>query len=922
MILKGNQRGGAKALALHLLNTTDNDHVEVHSINGFIATDVEGALQEIQAISRATNCKQFMFSQSLSPPQDAIVSDQDFLDAIHQSMDKLGLAGQPHMIIFHEKNGRRHCHFVASRIDATEMKAINLPFYKERLCELSRQLYLTHGWDMPKGHEDRLQSDPLNYSLEEYQVAQRAKRDPKTIKAILQDCWAQSDNKSSFEASQQEHGFVLCRGDRRGFVALDAQGNVYSLSRWLGVKTKELKIRLGDPSLLPSIEEQEAAFDTPVPLSQQNSLVAYEAKLAGLLRQKERLKSGQRDERLCLKQNHNQEKSTRIKELQRTSSGLTGLWNWLNGNRDNLIAQNRVILDDLDKQYQTRALTLSKQHRDNRSLLQRNIDAMQKWRDVELGRPATNNPFHQPTKTPAEKLEERLIAESVQKNPVHILDVIADKKGVFSKNDILHRLADYITDPDAYQSAKAQVFASDHLVILDDSANPKYSTREFVTLEKRMVDLAKSMADQKAYGVSLNNLKLAIRHQDKALQKSVGANLSEEQHRAITHVVNRRQLSAVIGLAGAGKSTMLSAAREAWERQGYRVIGGALAGKAADGLQSASGIPSRTLASYEYSWKHGRNLLQPGDVLVIDEAGMIGSRQMTRFIAEAQSRRAKIVLVGDPDQLQPINAGTPFRDITSKIGYAELNEIRRQKSEWQRKASYDLAKGNVAEALTAYDEHGAVHVEKTHGDAIAALVEDYMADWELNGAEKSRLALAHRRVDVHAINEGIRAARKSAGELSDERIYQTDSGQRTFAVGDRILFTKNDTELGVKNGTLGTVETVTAGKLTVLVDSSDALHNSRNISVQLIRKSALEYGYASTIHKSQGATVDNCFVLNSRSMDNHLKYVALTRHKSILSIHMHGNSRDQNAKNNTFDYAGTRSPPSNSDFCKELELQC
>lgn len=308
MILKGSQRGGAQALALHLLNEADNDHVEIHAINGFMANDVEGALQEIHAISRATRSKQFIFSLSLSPPQDALVSDQDFEDAINQAMERLGLSGQPHVIIFHEKNARRHCHVVISRIDTVQMKAINLPFFKDRLCELSRELYLTHGWDLPKGHEDKLQADPLNHSLEEDQVAKRAKRDPKLVKAALQNCWAQSDSKSGFEAALREQGFILCRGDRRGFVAIDRDGNIYSLSRWLGVKSKELKARLGDPNLLPDAETALAQFeqqaDTSKSADQDQRLAQFDAKMADLVRHKQRLKDRQRQERFNLRDKH------------------------------------------------------------------------------------------------------------------------------------------------------------------------------------------------------------------------------------------------------------------------------------------------------------------------------------------------------------------------------------------------------------------------------------------------------------------------------------------------------------------------------------------------------------------------------------------------------------------------------------------
>jgi hypothetical protein len=170
MIIKASQRGGASALATHLLNADDNEHIDVHAINGFMADDVYGAFQEIEAISRATSCKQFMFSVSFSPPKDAVVSDQEFETTIEDALECNGLSGQPHVVIFHEKHGRRHAHLVVSRIDTTRMKAINLSFFKDRLMELSRELYIKHGWDMPKGHEDRTLSDPLNYTLEEYQV--------------------------------------------------------------------------------------------------------------------------------------------------------------------------------------------------------------------------------------------------------------------------------------------------------------------------------------------------------------------------------------------------------------------------------------------------------------------------------------------------------------------------------------------------------------------------------------------------------------------------------------------------------------------------------------------------------------------------------------------------------------------------------
>jgi hypothetical protein len=255
MILKGSQRGGAANLARHLLRADENEHVELYELNGFVADDLPGALQEIYAVSRGTRCEQYMFSVSLNPPETESVPVEYFEKAISDIENDLGLSGQPRAIVFHEKEGRRHAHCVWSRIDAEEMKAINLPFYKNKLREVSRQLYFQYGWTMPQGLLDAKNRDPLNYTLAQWQQAKRMGDDPKILQSLFQNCWAVSDNRKSFEQALQGHGLYLAKGDRRGYVAVDYRGEVYSLSRWLKVKTKALKERLGDPELLPGTKE-------------------------------------------------------------------------------------------------------------------------------------------------------------------------------------------------------------------------------------------------------------------------------------------------------------------------------------------------------------------------------------------------------------------------------------------------------------------------------------------------------------------------------------------------------------------------------------------------------------------------------------------------------------------------------------------
>ncbi|WP_156445758.1 AAA family ATPase, partial [Sphingomonas sp. CCH9-F2] len=184
---------------------------------------------------------------------------------------------------------------------------------------------------------------------------------------------------------------------------------------------------------------------------------------------------------------------------------------------------------------------------------------------------------------------------------------------------------------------------------------------------------------------------------------SEGLVLGEEQRAALEYITGPSDLANVIGYAGTGKSAMLGVARDGWERAGYTVRGAALSGIAAENLEGGSGISSRTIASLEHAWGQGREQLGSRDVLVVDEAGMIGSRQMERVLAHARDAGAKVVMVGDPEQLQAIEAGAAFRSVTERHGAAEITEIRRQREDWQQGATRALATGRTGEAIHAYD---------------------------------------------------------------------------------------------------------------------------------------------------------------------------------------------------------------------------
>jgi hypothetical protein len=347
MILVASQRGGAKQLGAHLMRIDDNEHVEVHEVRGFVSDDVTGALKEAQAASAGTKCKQYLFSVSLNPPDTERVEVNAFEEALARIEKANGLDGQPRVVVFHEKEGRRHCHAVWSRIDAETMTAKPLPYFKNKMRELARELYLEHGWKMPSGLMNYGEADPRNFSLAEWQQAKRMKLDAGELKALFQECWAISDSRASFKAAIEERGFKLAKGDRRGFVAVSHEGEVLSVSRYVGKKAKDVAERLGDPDDLPSVDAakaQIAAELTPVVQGYLTELRDKRREEARpLLAAKRRITEHYREQRtkLAAVQSHRREKETEARKA-RLRRGVLGLWDRLTGKRAKTLARNEA----------------------------------------------------------------------------------------------------------------------------------------------------------------------------------------------------------------------------------------------------------------------------------------------------------------------------------------------------------------------------------------------------------------------------------------------------------------------------------------------------------------------------------------------------------------------------------------------------
>lgn len=345
MILKAKERGDAMQLARYLLATRDNDHVELHDVQGFMSDNLLEAFNEADAIARGTRCKNYLFSISLNPPEGAHVSTEAFEEAAHRIEQKLGLENQPRAIVFHEKDGRRHAHVVWSRIDTERMRAINLSHYKSKLRDVSRELFLEHDWDMPRGLQDRRLRDPLGFTREEWQQAQRAALDPREIKAALKQCWEASDNRGSFQQALKERGFWLAKGDRRGFVAVDYRGEVYSLSRYAGVKTKELTARLGDRSDLPSVDATKGEIARSMTQRLKDFIQVTERESKQRLsmlafRRKEMVARHKESREKLWAAMDNRWLAETEKRAQRLPRGFSGIWHRLTGQYAKVKAQN------------------------------------------------------------------------------------------------------------------------------------------------------------------------------------------------------------------------------------------------------------------------------------------------------------------------------------------------------------------------------------------------------------------------------------------------------------------------------------------------------------------------------------------------------------------------------------------------------
>ena len=409
------------------------------------------------------------------------------------------------------------------------------------------------------------------------------------------------------------------------------------------------------------------------------------------------------------------------------------------------------------------------------------------------------------------------------------------------------------------------ILRSPRLVRLGDYRGElHFTTKEILALERRVVSLAERMQARRELLPNANSLfeHAVTRH----------SQLGMEQREALRLLcASKGGMALLQGMAGTGKSTLFAVAREIWEQQWLTVHGAALSGKAAKGLGQSTGISSTTVHRLLSALRGEALSLDQNSVVVLDEASMIGTRQLAQVVAACYQARASLVLCGDSRQLQAIEMGGLFAELSRRFDTSHLTEIHRQREPWARQAVKDFAFGHAEQAIRSYQQHGLV----TETDQRPSAMQRLLADWLREGSSdpKNTVILAGTAADVATLNRQAQTELREQGRLGPASVQM---GQQEFFVNDRVLFTRNASTLKVCNGDLGTVSAIHENQLTIRLD------DGHTVTLNAEGYAHLRLGYALTTHKAQGLTAEKAFILTGGPMtDREMSYVQASRARGV-----------------------------------------
>jgi len=466
------------------------------------------------------------------------------------------------------------------------------------------------------------------------------------------------------------------------------------------------------------------------------------------------------------------------------------------------------------------------------------------------------------------------------RDPAKVLEALTRNNATFSERDLDRYLAKHIVIDAERLSIREKVLGGEETFPLFEretgEATGRFTTRTVRAEEREALQEARALADARHHKPAPESAKA------RAL---AGKSLREDQRAAFDHATGEGGLKIVEGRAGTGKSFTLAAIRDAHQAQGRAVIGLAPTNSVAEDLKSDGFARASTVHAELFRLKNGRAIWDKSTVVIVDEAAMLDTRVTRELLVEARRGGAKLILAGDDRQLASIERGGLFSELKQRHGSAEITEVTRQKVDWQRQAARDLAEGNFAEAVSAFAKNGAIHWTEKQDGAREALVERWRQD-TARDPQATRFVFAYTNKDVNALNAELRAARRERGELSGEDVrFETKHGAAMFAVGDRVQFT--DTLKGAKiyNGNVGTITGLDArtGLLQAQLDGPQGTPG-REVVWSASEFDGFRHGYAGTIYKGQGKTLDHTYLYHTEHWRQAASYVALTRQRESATI--------------------------------------
>jgi len=478
-------------------------------------------------------------------------------------------------------------------------------------------------------------------------------------------------------------------------------------------------------------------------------------------------------------------------------------------------------------------------------------------------------------------------SEAKTLDPERILASLTERRATFTRADLNRHLREFLPDARARSAFMDRLLAQDGVIPLRENEQApvsRYTTRDVLDGEGRVMDTARRLAHSGRHGVTDTKLAEALDYH---------AHLDREQREALHRATGAEGLAIVAGEAGTGKSTTLAAIREAYEAGGYRVTGLAWTNAVVQNMRGDGFRQAETIQSALMRQKNGRAAWDRRSVLMVDEAAMISTKHLAALLTAAETSGAKVILAGDEKQLSSIERGGMFAALRREHGAAELHAVRRVKDDPQREAFNAMHRGDFAMALKIFDQRGAIHWSATPEASRAALVRNWAADTAADPS-KTRFVLAYTNAEVAELNRDLRAIRRERDELGEDRSLKTRDGEQDFAVNDRVQFTASAThrhqrQAGLFNGAAGTVLAIDGARLTVALDTEKGAP-PRLLSFNVGGKEeagefdAIRHGYAGTIYKAQGRTLDQNYVLHSDNWRAATGYVALSRHREDVKL--------------------------------------